>query len=349
MSVLKLPRITTAERTGLTPAASEMLFDTTLNRVFIGDGATIGGVEIGSDISLDDYTLLSTTSSISGSLEASKQNNITLVAGSNVSITESPTDTWTISASVSGGSGDLSNYTLLTTTASISGSLQSQIDSITVPTSATFLSDYDNRYVNESDLVVTLSDYTLLSTTSSISGSLEASKQNNITLIAGSNVTITESPTDTWTISASGSGDLSDYTLLTTTASISGDLQSQISAITVPTSATFLSDYDARYVNESDLVVTLSDYTLLSTTASISGSLEASKQNNITLIAGSNVTITESPTDTWTISASVSGGSGDLSNYTLLSTTASISGNLQTQINTKQSLTTVIAMAIALG
>jgi hypothetical protein len=32
-------------------------------------------------------------------------------------------------------------------------------------------------------------------------------------------------------------------------ASISGDLQSQISAITIPTSATFLSDYDARYVN----------------------------------------------------------------------------------------------------
>jgi len=45
----------------------------------------------------------------------------------------------------------------------------------------------------------------------------------------------------------------------------------------------------------------LSDYTLLTTTASISGSLEASKQNNITLVAGDNITIVESPTDTWTI------------------------------------------------
>jgi len=69
------------------------------------------------------------------------------------------------------------------------------------------------------------------------------------------------------------SGSLKDYTLLSTTTSISGDLQSQIDAITIPTSATFVADYDARYVNESDLVVTLGDYTLLSTTASVSASL----------------------------------------------------------------------------
>jgi hypothetical protein len=46
-----------------------------------------------------------------------------------------------------------------------------------------------------------------------------------------------------------GAGDLSNYTLLSTTASISGDLQQQINSITVPTSASFLADYDARYVN----------------------------------------------------------------------------------------------------
>jgi hypothetical protein len=33
----------------------------------------------------------------------------------------------------------------------------------------------------------------------------------------------------------------------------------------------------------------------------------AAKQNNITLTAGTNITIVESPTDTWTISASISG------------------------------------------
>jgi hypothetical protein len=81
MSVLKLPRITTAERTGLTPAASEMLFDTTINKVYIGDGATIGGVEVAT--SLDDYTLLTTTASISGNLQTqidTKQSLTTVIA-----------------------------------------------------------------------------------------------------------------------------------------------------------------------------------------------------------------------------------------------------------------------------
>ena len=47
--------------------------------------------------------------------------------------------------------------------------------------------------------------------------------------------------------------------------------------------------------------------------AGISGDLQNqinSKQNNITLVAGGNVQITESPTDTWTISANISGGAG---------------------------------------
>lgn len=77
-------------------------------------------------------------------------------------------------------------------------------------------------------------------------------------------------------------------------ASISGDLQGQISAITVPTSATFLSDYDDRYVNESDLTDTLSSYTLLSTTASISGDLQGQIDElcvQSTGISGSDTTV----------------------------------------------------------
>lgn len=119
------------------------------------------------------------------------------------------------------------------------------------------------------------------------------------------------------------------YTLLSTTASISGNLQSQISTITVPTSATFLADYDARYVNESDLVSTLGNYTLLSMTASISGSLQSqinSKQDNITLVAGSNISIVESPMDTWIISSSSSGSGGNPEVSQTL--TYDISGNL---------------------
>lgn len=55
----------------------------------------------------------------------------------------------------------------------------------------------------------------------------------------------------------------------------------------------------------------LTNYTPLTTTSAISGNLQSQiidKQDNITLNSGSNVTIIESPTDTWTISASISGG-----------------------------------------
>lgn len=96
---------------------------------------------------------------------------------------------------------------------------------------------------------------------------------------------------------------------------ISGSNLSYALTSSIPTSATFLDDYDARYANESDLTVTLGNYTLLSTTASISGSLQNqinSKQNIITLVAGNNVSIVETPTNTWTISASISGGSSGI-------------------------------------
>jgi hypothetical protein len=48
MGILKTPRATTAERTGITPAASELIYDTDLAQMFLGDGLTAGGVAIGS-------------------------------------------------------------------------------------------------------------------------------------------------------------------------------------------------------------------------------------------------------------------------------------------------------------
>lgn len=76
----------------------------------------------------------------------------------------------------------------------------------------------------------------------------------------------------------------------------------------IPTSASFLSDYDARYVNESDLTTTLLPYTLLSTTADISAGLQ-SQITSINVIGGTNVTVVESPTNTFTISTSGSSSS----------------------------------------
>ena len=46
MSVWKLPRCTTAEREAITPAQSEVLYDTDENKLYTGDGSTAGGVEV---------------------------------------------------------------------------------------------------------------------------------------------------------------------------------------------------------------------------------------------------------------------------------------------------------------
>jgi hypothetical protein len=69
--------------------------------------------------------------------------------------------------------------------------------------------------------------------------------------------------------------------------------------------------YNTVTVNEQGIVTSGSnvDYATNSTVASVSGGLHDQlvlKQNEITLVAGSNITIIESPTDTWTISSTAS-------------------------------------------
>lgn len=46
MSQWKLPRATTAERTSITPAVGELVYDTDTDRVYRGDGSTAGGVQL---------------------------------------------------------------------------------------------------------------------------------------------------------------------------------------------------------------------------------------------------------------------------------------------------------------
>lgn len=47
MSVFRLPRITTAERTPLVLELGELVYDTTNNTVYRGDGTTAGGQPLG--------------------------------------------------------------------------------------------------------------------------------------------------------------------------------------------------------------------------------------------------------------------------------------------------------------
>lgn len=47
MGQIKIPRATTAQRTGITPDVGELIYDTTDGGVYKGDGATVGGVALG--------------------------------------------------------------------------------------------------------------------------------------------------------------------------------------------------------------------------------------------------------------------------------------------------------------
>jgi hypothetical protein len=47
MGQIKIPRATTAQRTGITPDVGELIYDTTNGNVYKGDGSTPGGVALG--------------------------------------------------------------------------------------------------------------------------------------------------------------------------------------------------------------------------------------------------------------------------------------------------------------
>jgi hypothetical protein len=47
MSILRLPRITTAQRTPLVLELGELVYDTTNNTIYRGDGTTAGGQPLG--------------------------------------------------------------------------------------------------------------------------------------------------------------------------------------------------------------------------------------------------------------------------------------------------------------
>jgi hypothetical protein len=262
--------------------------------------------------SSNDTTLRSEVAAISGSLQ-SQIDSISVVGSTYINVSESPTNTFTVSytgtqpditraevAAISGGlntrvtilenagyitSSALTPYTLTTTTASISGGLNARLTTVennyaakATPVAGT----YNTVTVNGQGIVTAGSnaDYATNTTVAAASGSLQT-QIDSINILPGSNITVVQSPSKTWTISSTVSGtgngftpiagtgmaitapttasyefSVTDYISATTVASISGSLQSQINAITVPTSATFLTDYDNRYVNVTGDVMT---------------------------------------------------------------------------------------------
>lgn len=56
MAILRVPRITTAQRLGLTLLNGEIVFDTDIGRFYGGDGSTIGGIPVGAGMPIGGST-----------------------------------------------------------------------------------------------------------------------------------------------------------------------------------------------------------------------------------------------------------------------------------------------------
>lgn len=95
---LQIRRGTDSQRTGITPTAGEPVFTTDTKKLYIGDGSTAGGNLVGGN----SFTTIAVAGQ--SNVEAdSATDTLTLVAGSNITLTTNAgTDTITIAAS--GGS-----------------------------------------------------------------------------------------------------------------------------------------------------------------------------------------------------------------------------------------------------
>ena len=56
MAILRVPRITTAQRLGLTLLDGEIVFDTDLQEFYGGDGSTSGGIPVGAGVPIGGST-----------------------------------------------------------------------------------------------------------------------------------------------------------------------------------------------------------------------------------------------------------------------------------------------------
>jgi hypothetical protein len=291
--------------------------------------------------SLSAYTLLSTTSSISAYLN-DKIDSINLVQGSNITIVESPANTWTIS-SVGGGGG--SSWTPvqgtgISITAPTTASYQfSVIDYISKTTVVGLSGDLQSQ-INNKASIGSLSSYTPLSTTSGISAQLN-SKIDSINVLAGKDIVVSENVSNTFVVALSSSAmltnikanDAQGIILKTNTGNTIvnfGSGGSQSATFSDGVTLTSLAGHSNKLLKiDTNGLVQVDSYStseIISQVASVSAQLN-DKIDSINLVQGSNITIVESPTNTWTISSVPMSGSGatqldELSDVTLTTPTS---------------------------
>jgi len=249
----------------------------------------------------------------------------------------------------------VTDYISSTEVASISAGLDSRLDDIEAADYVNTLNSKDGNVSLQAGTNVDI--YSVDATTIGISASGGGSGSTS-TLIGGDGIQVSEAPSDTWTISVSG-----DYATRTEVANVTGNLQTQIDAISGGTSIhNDLSGLQGGTTNEYYHLTASqhADYIGATEVANISANLQTQidaisggSGSTSILVGGDGIGVVESPTDTWTISVSgdyatrteVANVTGTLQTNIddLRTETENATGNLQTQINNiVQESTTII-------
>ena len=300
------------------------------NTTIYSSSCNISDLVVKGSVSLPAYSLVvSNISNLQNSLN-SKQDNITLIGGTNVTVAKSA-NTWTINSQGSGGGGgniytNTDNYlvinnndytinlsSLIYATDISCGNLSAKnfslvdditsyrmfathvsVSSISIPNDTIEKS----KIINLNTSLDSLSKY-IGSLNTSVS-SLSNNKQDKITLKSGSGISISQLPTNTWTITNTNTntGIGNNYTNTDNNISINNSSDIINLSTTLNISKINLYNVSTTTLSIPDGCLTINNISNLN---SCLNSLSSNKQNNITLIGGTNVTISQSPADTWTI------------------------------------------------
>jgi hypothetical protein len=143
------------------------IHDVSISGANIGDVLSYNGLTWGNNYNINNYTSNITTSAISAGLQ-SQLNSINIVAGSNVTVVQNPSKTWTISStSTGGGSGftpiagngmtitapttssylfSVDDYISKTNVSSVSAGLQNQFNLFSISGASSFTPRNNNGY-----------------------------------------------------------------------------------------------------------------------------------------------------------------------------------------------------------
>ena len=297
-----LRRGPTTDRVAFVPLDGEIIYDSDLKSIFIGDGATYGGNAVGTVPGSMSNSFANIIVSGQGTLSAdSYADNLTLVAGTGITLATDPiTDSITITSSAAGAT-----YGISAETATGGTSLQLTGSNVTT----------DNvKFAEGTGITVTRTDADTITIATTVTDTNTTYGISAEIVTGGAFVRLTGSDATTDSVKLAGAGNVTvsrtDANTITITGSpTSGAVLDDIDdvSLSVPTNGQFLRYNGTNWYNAT---ATLGSGALSSSfeTIRVAGQPDVvadSSTDTLTLVAGSGITITSNATtDTITITNS---------------------------------------------